>query len=379
MSIADLARPEIVAMKPYSSARSEAAAQGILLNANESPWPLIDDPLARDGEVDPLNRYPEPQHTRLTEHLAALYGVPEDHALLTRGSDEGIDLITRVFCRAGRDAILDTPPGFGMYRIAAKIQGAAIIDVPRDPDSLALDTKGILSAVGGKSPPRVVFLTSPANPTGDLVQTAFVDKLLKASTGRCVVVIDEAYAEFAPGQGFVGHIRRHENLAVLRTLSKAFGSAGLRCGTVLAQPPFLGLLRRILPPYPLATPVLSLALRLFDKEVLDRQKAQLEKLLDNKRDLLNTLSGRPFVHRVWPGEANFVLIRVADAPALVNHCACSGITIRKFPRTPLLENCVRITVGSKTEIERLGEVLDAYETPQSDVAQTEVPEETRHG
>ncbi len=379
MSIAELARPEVVAMKPYSSARSEAAAQGILLNANESPWPLIDDPLAREGEVGPLNRYPEPQHAKLIEHLAALYGVPDDHLLLTRGSDEGIDLIVRVFCRAGRDAILDTPPGFGMYRIAAQTQGAAIIDVPRDPESLALDTEGVLRAVGGESPPRVVFLTSPANPTGDLVETPFVEELLKTSAGRCVVVIDEAYAEFAPGEGFVGHVRRHENLAVLRTLSKAFGSAGLRCGTVLAQPPLIELLRRILPPYPLATPVLSLALRLFEEETLSRQAAHLQALRDHKRQLLNNLEGRSFVRRVWPGEANFVLLRVENAPALVAYCARAGITIRMFPGAPSLENCVRITVGSKSEIERLGEVLDAYEVTQIEVEQSEVSEKTRHG
>lgn len=379
MNIEDLARPEIVAMKPYSSARSEAAAQGILLNANESPWPLIDDPLAGDGEVGPLNRYPEPQHAKLVGRLAAMYGVPEDHLLLTRGSDEGIDLIVRVFCRAGRDAILDTPPGFGMYRIAAQTQGAAIIDVPRDPESLALDMEGILRAVGGESAPRVVFLTSPANPTGDLLETAFVDELLEATAGRCVVVIDEAYAEFAPGEGCVGYVRRHENLAVLRTLSKAFGSAGLRCGAVLAQPRFIELLRRILPPYPLATPVLNLALRLFEEETLGRQAAHLQAIREHKRQLLNNLEGRSFVHRVWPGEANFVLIKVADAPALLNHCASSGITIRMFPRTPSLENCVRITVGSKSEIERLGEVLDAYEATQIEVAQTEVSEKTRHG
>lgn len=365
MSVTELARPEIVAMKPYSSARSEAPATGILLNANEAPWPLIEDPFARAFEVGQLNRYPEPQHGHLVARLAELYDLPESHVLLSRGSDEGIDLLVRVFCRAGQDAILDNPPGFGMYRIAAQTQDADVIDIPRDPESLGLDTEGILQAVGGEAPPRIVFLTSPANPTGDLVEPEFLKVLLKACKERCIVVIDEAYAEFTDAPSFCGQVQQNEHLVVLRTLSKAFASAGLRCGAVLAQPEVIALLRRINPPYPLATPVLSLALRLFDSEVRSRQKLMLRELEKNKRLLLETMDGRPFIERIWPGEANFVLLRIVDANELLEHCDRFGITIRSFPGTPLLENCVRITVGSRQEIERLADAFDAY--PSTDV------------
>lgn len=360
MSLTDLARPEIVAMKPYSSARSESAAEGILLNANESPWALVDDERARDDEVGPLNRYPEPQHARLVACMEERYGVPAGHLLLTRGSDEGIDLIVRVFCRAGEDAILDTPPSFGMYRIAAQAQGAEIIEIERHPDTLALNQAAMLQVIAGANPPRVAFLTSPANPTGDLVDESFLEDLLSAAAGRCIIVVDEAYAEFSPAPSFSEKLRQFDNLAVLRTLSKAYGAAGLRCGAVLAKPEMISLLRRIIPPYPLATPVVSLALRLFDPESQRQQKIMLSEIAANKLVLLKALKEQPFVLQVWPGEANFVLARVDSAARLLDHCAHCGITIRSFPHAALLKNCVRITVGSRQEIDCLVQALDTY-------------------
>lgn len=361
MSVTDLARPEIVAMKPYSSARIEADAEGVLLNANEAPWALIEDPMARDGEVGPLNRYPEPQHAELLARLADLYGLPESHLLMTRGSDEGIDLLVRVFCRAGQDTILDTPPCFGMYRIAAQTQGAGVVDIPRDPETLALDLEGILRAVRNDAPPRVVFLTSPANPTGDVIDESFLAELLQAASGRCIVVVDEAYSEFTAAASFRSLVPEQPHLVVLRTLSKAFGSAGLRCGTVLAQPEIIALLRRVIPPYPLATPVLSLALRLFGSEIRCRQRQMLGEIRENKALLLEGLEGRPFIRTTWPGEANFVLLRVNDARALTHHCANEGIAIRAFPGARMLRDCVRITVGSRRQIEQLTAVLDEFE------------------
>lgn len=361
MSITRLARPEIAAMKPYASARGEAPAEGVLLNANESPRPLIEDPMAGPG-IDPLNRYPQPQHAELIKRLAGLYGLPESHVLLTRGSDEGIDLLVRVFCRAGRDAILDAPPSFGMYRIAAQIQGAVTIEVPRRKESLALDHDAVLAALRAEAPPRLLFLASPANPTGDCLGRDDLAAVIEAARGRTVVVVDEAYAEFTAAPGFCKWVTKHDNLVVLRTLSKAYASAGLRCGAVLAQPELIGLLRRVMPPYPLATPVLGLALELLQAGVLRRQRLMLAEIRRGKALLLDSLQGRPYVRRIWPGEANFVLLRVDDAAALVSHCARHGVAIRAFPNTPLLENCVRITVGSRRDLARLAAALDTFST-----------------
>jgi histidinol-phosphate aminotransferase len=361
MSITHLARPDIVAMKPYSSARSEAEATGTLLNANELPWPLITDPASNVPDTSSLNRYPEPQHAGLISLLAGEYGLPAEKVLLTRGSDDGIDLLVRVFCRAGEDSILDCPPSFGMYKVAARAQGAGIITAPRVPGSLELDTRAVLAAVGGDSPPRLVFLTSPANPTGDLVEPEFLEELLRQARERSIVVVDEAYAEFTSAGSFAALIGTHENLVVLRTLSKGFASAALRCGAVLAQPEIISLLRRVIPPYPLATPVIELATRLFDPEVRDLQASLLREVATNKAVLVECLEQQPFVRKIWRGEANFVLARVDDARDLVEHCSRNEITIRMFDGNPMLENCVRISVGTKSEMALLRDTLRAYQ------------------
>ena len=177
MSIEALARPEILAMKPYSSARKEAPGKGILLNANESPWSLIES----NGTQRGLNRYPDPQPSDLVTALAQLYGVGEENVMVTRGSDEGIDLLTRVFCRAGQDAVLQCPPTFGMYQIAAQTQGADIVSIPRSEETgFRLDQQAVLDALAGDDRIRLVYLTSPNNPTGDLVEERFLTDLLEA-------------------------------------------------------------------------------------------------------------------------------------------------------------------------------------------------------
>ena len=196
MTIDALARPEIVAMKPYSSARKEAPGEGILLNANEAPWSLL------DSETD-LNRYPDPQPERLVRRLAGLYATQEQNVLVTRGSDEGIDLLTRVFCRPGEDAILQTPPAFGMYRIAAQAQGAAVVSVPRDPVDFTLDELGVLDTLDQDARIKLVYLTSPSNPTGDVISPDYLRAVLDRTNDRALVVVDEAYAEFCDRPSFV--------------------------------------------------------------------------------------------------------------------------------------------------------------------------------
>jgi histidinol-phosphate aminotransferase len=358
MSIVSLARPEIVAMRPYSSARREAPASGILLNANESPRPLLES-RADEGA---LNRYPDPQPAELVDRLARLYALPSDHVLVTRGSDEGIDLLTRVFCRAGQDAVLHCPPTFGMYRIAAQTQGAAVVAVARDPaNAFAMDRQGVLAAVREDRRIRLVFLTSPNNPTGDCVQQAFLQDLLEAASERAIVVVDEAYAEFCAQASATELIAGNQHLVVLRTLSKAWAAAGLRCGAVLAQPQLIDLLRRIIAPYPLASPVATLALRALQPDMLLRQQDLLEEIRANKCTLLSLLANRSFVVEVIPGEANFVLLRVRDAQGLLAYCAANHVILRGYPADPALRDCIRISVGSGQELAALAQVLDQWE------------------
>lgn len=382
MSIEALARPEIVAMKPYSSARKEAPARGILLNANEAPRSLLggaggavapgrDPGQAPDADWEArLNRYPDPQPQALVERLAALYGVGPDRVLVTRGSDEGIDLLTRVFCRAGRDAVLHCPPTFGMYRIAAETQGAAVVSLPRPPDDgFRLDGQRLLAALDEDERIKLICLTSPNNPTGDTVDESLLLDLLEQTRDRAVVVMDEAYAEFCSRPSAVRLVDRYEHLAVLRTMSKAWASAGLRCGAVLAQPGLIALLRRVIAPYPLPSPVIALALRMLEDDMLGRQRDLLAEVARNKQTLLEALAGRSFLHEVIPGEANFVLLRLASeappketaAEALLTFCAARGVILRGFPADPLLRGYIRISVGTEEEIAALAAVLDEWE------------------
>ena len=358
MNIETLARPDIVAMQPYSSARKEASDQGILLNANEAPWSLLD---GSDWETR-LNRYPEPQPRALVERLAGLYSVGTEQVLVTRGSDEGIDLLTRVFCRAGQDAILYSPPTFGMYRIAAQSQGAAIVALPRHADeTFRLPEQALLDALHDDDRIRLVFLTSPNNPTGDVIGEACLRRLLEQARDRAVVVVDEAYAEFCSQPSATRMLGEYPHLVVLRTLSKAWAAAGLRCGVVLAQPELLDLLRRIIAPYPLPSPVTALALRMLQDDMLQRQERLLEELAVNKQALLEALASRPFVREIIAGQANFVLIRADRAEQLLGFCAGRGVILRGFPADPLLRGYIRISVGSAQDIAALAAVLDAWE------------------
>ncbi len=355
MGVESLARPEIVAMKPYSSARKEAADTGILLNANESPWPLVEESVA-------LNRYPEPQPHQLLARLSALYEVPVEQVLVTRGSDEGIDLLTRVFCRAGQDAILHCPPTFGMYRIAAQAQGAAIVSVRRCAETgFVMDEEAVLETLRADPRIKLLFLTTPNNPTGDAIGTRFLTRLLDETRDRAIVVLDEAYTEFSSRPSAAPLIAGHENLVVLRTLSKAWAAAGLRCGSVLAQPTVISLLLRVIAPYPLPSPVVSLALRMLEPDVLEKQKRLLRELGDNKKILLDRLGRQGFIREIFPGEANFVLIRVDQAEDLLAHCASRGVIIRGFPADPLLDGCLRISVGSEDDINALAAALEEWE------------------
>ncbi|MEE4216578.1 MAG: histidinol-phosphate transaminase [Xanthomonadales bacterium] len=354
MSIAKLARPEIVAMKPYSSARKEAPGEGILLNANEAPWALLD----QDSR---LNRYPDPQPERLLRRLARLYQASEENLLVTRGSDEGIDLLTRVFCRAGQDAILQCPPAFGMYRIAAQTQGADVVSVPRFSEDFSLDQQGIVDALEADPRIKLVFLTSPSNPTGDVLDREFLLRLLGLAKGRALVIVDEAYAEFTGHPSATALVNEHEHLVVLRTLSKAWAAAGLRCGSVIAQETVISLLRRIIAPYPLPSPVVSLAMEMLDDDILEKQQNLLRQVKGNKRILLAMLEGRAFIRKIFPGEANFVLVEVDDADSMLAFCARHNVILRGFPAEAALRDCIRISVGSEEDLASLGYALDNWE------------------
>jgi len=237
---------EIATLKPYA----HAAWRPLLtrLHANEAPWRP-----AGDTTTAGLNRYPEPQPRALIERLGELYGVPASSVLATHGSDEGIDLLSRIYLRAGADAILQCTPTFGMYQVAARIQGAGVVEIPLDPArGWAVDPERLLAA--WLPHVKLVYLCSPNNPTSNLLDAAALEEICKALDGKAIVVIDEAYIEWSRSLSLTRWLNRFSTLAILRTLSKAHALAGARVGALLANPELIELAKRVIPPYSLAAP-----------------------------------------------------------------------------------------------------------------------------
>jgi histidinol-phosphate aminotransferase len=353
MSVLDLARAEIRAMQPYSSARMEASGGQVLLNANESAWtPAGDNGLG-------CNRYPEPQPAALVDALADLYAVRREQLLVGRGSDEAIDLLVRAFCRAGEDAILIQPPTFGMYAVSAKIQNAAVIEVPLAAD-FTLDVEAVLAALTPTV--RLVFICTPNNPTGQCVPRASVEQLAKALVDRALLVVDEAYVEFAETGSVADLIDRYDNVAVLRTLSKAWALAGARIGSLLANAEVIALLRRIMPPYPLPLPCVAAALSALSAPGQESAREHLAIVREQRALMQHALVRLPGVRDVLPSHANFLAVRFDDAGAIYQRLLAAGIVVRDVRRYPNLDDALRITIGTPAENVRVLAVLQEATT-----------------
>ncbi|HEX7338896.1 MAG TPA: histidinol-phosphate transaminase [Rhodanobacteraceae bacterium] len=350
MNVLDLARPEVVALKPYSSARMEARNAQVMLNANESPWLPVGD--AGQG----LNRYPEPQPAVLCSRLAEVYGVRDEQILVSRGSDEAMDLLVRVFCRPGQDAIAICPPTFGMYAVCAGVQGAGVVSVPLDAD-FGVDVEALLAAVTPAV--KLVFLCSPNNPTGGVVPLEDIEAVAAALAERALVIVDEAYVEFADGDSAAALLDDYPNVLVLRTLSKAWALAGARIGALLAAPGIIALVRRIMPPYPLPTPSVDAALATLSDEAMQTVRERIASIRYQRDCLRKRLRALPQVRAVLPSQANFLTVRFDDAAAVYGALLAQGIVVRDVTRYPGLADCLRISVGSAQDNAQLLQVLES--------------------
>ncbi len=340
-----LARPEILELAPYAHAAWRRDLTR--LHANEAPW-------TPPGDVGawPLNRYPQPQPEPLLERLASTYQVPRERVLATRGSDEAIDVLSRVFLRAGSDAILQCTPTFGMYQVAARIQGAQVLEVPLERErGWELDAARLLAAWNPRV--KLVYLCSPNNPTGNRLDASEVDAVCRALDGRALVVVDEAYVEWSAAPSLTAAIDRHATLVVLRTLSKAYALAGARVGALLARPAIVELARRVLPPYALAQPSVDAALRALDPAQASATRAHIESTLAERERLRAALAAHPAVVRVWPSDANFLLVACRDAAAFLAGAQRAGILVRDMRAYPQLGDAVRITVGTPIQNDAL--------------------------
>jgi histidinol-phosphate aminotransferase len=341
----ELARTEIQALKAYEHASWEPGL--VRLHANELPWrsPV-------DTTAEGLNRYPEPHPLELAARLAPLYGVAPAGALPSRGSDEGIDLLVRTYCRAGVDDIIICPPTFGMYAVTARIQGAGVIEVPLRRDrGYALDVEAILAALTPQV--KLVFVCTPNNPTGNALGAADILRLADALVGRALLVIDEAYTDFSDAPSSATQLGRYPGLVVLRTLSKAYGLAGARCGILLADPLIVGLLRRVIQPYAVTQLTIEAVLRALEPAALAVTRERVARIVAERGRVATALTALPGVQKVWPSAANFLLVEFADAAAAVERTRAAGLLVRDFRRAPGLERALRITIGSTEQNDRL--------------------------
>lgn len=339
-----LVRDDLRAFAGYKSARSDRFDGTVWLNANEAPWANPADP---DGAV---RRYPDPQPAPLRAALAALYGCRPEQLLAGRGSDEGIDLLVRALCVPGQGAIVVTTPTFGMYAVAARVQAARVVDVPlRDgADGFACDFDAVADAAE-QSAARLVFLCSPGNPTGTALPLDRIAALARRLAGRAVVVVDEAYGEYASGPSAVSLLGAHDNVAVLRTLSKAHALAAARLGAVIANADLVAVLQRCQAPYPLPAPCVDLALRALSPPSLATTRERIVTTIVERDRLRLSLASSPGVRRAYPSQANFVLVRFDDAQAVFERLLAAGIVVRDFRATAGLGDALRISVGTPEE------------------------------
>jgi histidinol-phosphate aminotransferase len=343
--VKELARPDIVALKAYEHAAWEPSLER--LHANELPWrPHGDESIAG------LNRYPEPQPRGLVEGLAKLYGATPQSVLVGRGSDEAIDLLTRSFCRAGRDAVLVCPPTFGMYAVSARIQGAEVVTAPLRADAdFAIDERAVLERCTPDV--KIVFFCSPNNPTGNLLDEQAIVRIAGKLAGRAVVVVDEAYVEFADTPSLARHLPKLPHLAILRTLSKAHGLAGARCGTLIADPEVIALVRKVIPPYAIPQLTMEAVLKQLEPAKLLESRVQVAVIRAERERLMATLPALSRVVRVWPTAANFILAQFADAGAALELARDTHLLVRDARGYPGLGQALRITVGTPAQNNRL--------------------------
>jgi histidinol-phosphate aminotransferase len=336
-----LARPDIIGIKAYSHAAWLPSMTR--LHANEAPWRP-----AGDATAAGLNRYPEPQPAALIERLAAVYDVPASSLLVARGSDEAIDVLSRIYLRAGADSILQCTPSFGMYKVAAHIQGAGVVEVALDRrHDWALDPDRLLEAWTPHI--KLAYLCSPNNPTGNSYALEALEAVCAALDGKAVVVIDEAYIEWSTRSSLTAWLERFSTIAILRTLSKAHALAGARIGALIAGPQLIELARRIVPPYSLAQPTIEAALAALEPAEIVATHARVRALLDEREHLRKRLLRIPAVTKIWPSDANFLLIDSARPDAFLRASMAGGTLVRDMRSNPALPASFRITVGTRAQ------------------------------
>ena len=333
----ELLRENIRTLAPYSTARDEYQGElGIYLDANENPY---------DNNY---NRYPDPHQKNLKRRLAEIKGVPVEKIFIGNGSDEPIDLVFRLFCEPRRHNAVSIAPTYGMYKVAAAINDVQMREVQLEP-GFTLDAEKLLAAADENT--RLLFLCSPNNPSGNCFPKKEIEKVIRRFNG--IVILDEAYIDFAGQPGFLSELDEYPNLVILQTLSKAWGMAGLRLGLAFAQPLIVDTLSRVKYPYNINVVTQKIVLEQLRKS----PDAQIAEIVSERGRVLEGLAKNPVIRKIHPTDANFVLVEVDEPRTIYDRLIGAGIIVRDRSRIKGCEGCLRITIGTPEQIDRLLETL----------------------
>ena len=337
MDIRELLRENIRTLAPYSTARDEYQGElGIYLDANENPY---------DNNY---NRYPDPHQKNLKRRLAEIKGVPVEKIFIGNGSDEPIDLVFRLFCEPRRHNAVSIAQTYGMYKVAAAFNDVQMREVQLEP-GFTLDAEKLLAAADENT--RLLFLCSPNNPSGNCFPKKEIEKVIRRFNG--IVILDEAYIDFAGQPGFLSELDEYPNLVILQTLSKAWGMAGLRLGLAFAQPLIVDTLSRVKYPYNINVVTQKIVLEQLRKS----PDAQIAEIVSERGRVLEGLAKNPVIRKIHPTDANFVLVEVDEPRTIYDRLIGAGIIVRDRSRIKGCEGCLRITIGTPKENDRLLETL----------------------
>lgn len=341
MIIENLIRENIKSLKPYSSAREEfknSASNLVYLDANENPFDTG------------LNRYPDPQQNLIKAALAKIKNVYREQLLLGNGSDEVLDLIFRVFCEPKVDTVIVLPPTYGMYEVLANTNDVKILNISLL-DNYQPNVDEILKAQNSQT--KLLFLCSPNNPTANSFNADKIETLIKKFTG--IVVIDEAYIDFSSQESWIGRLNEFPNLIVIQTLSKAYGLAGIRLGACYSSTKIISVLNKIKPPYNVNQLTQQTALKALQNSIKTNNEIAI--IISERNKLKTDLEEISFIMKVYPSDANFLLVKVDNAIVRYNQLVEYGIIVRNRTNQPICENCLRFTVGTKEENKKLMKTL----------------------
>ncbi|HLC83001.1 MAG TPA: histidinol-phosphate transaminase [Bacteroidia bacterium] len=344
-------RENIKKLVPYSSARDEyKGKKGIFLDANENAF---GSPVFYDGNVR-LNRYPDPLQLAVKEKLGKIKGLPIENIFLGNGSDEAIDILFRAFCNPGKDNVIVCPPTYGMYEVSANINDVEVIKVPLLSETFQLDESNIFKSINDKT--KLIFICCPNNPTGNGVVLNTIKKILDNFKG--IVVIDEAYINFAGYRSLISELTNYPNLVILQTLSKAWGLAGLRVGMAFAAEQIIDVFNKIKPPYNINSVSQELVINALEK--VNEVNDWIKTIVLERERISFEIGKLTFVKKVYKSEANFILLKVENAQTLYYYLTQNQIVVRDRSKVILCENCLRITIGTKQENEKLMSILNKF-------------------